>query len=211
MGEGATVRASDALRQGLRDSRDPRAVRTRARFFDAATRLATEGRQVSVSDLTRRVGMSRAVFYTHFTDLSDLASRLQEAQIAEIARLARIERDRDVREALRRAHRGLVDHLVTHRGFYSAVLALPESDAVTARIARAMATAVQEHLRHLDLEPVRTRGEAAATYLGYAVAGLVVTWLRGEIELGRDELVAALDDLLPAWMYPDDPGQCRRG
>lgn len=204
MGDGAAASSSDALRQGLRTSSDPRAVRTRARFFEAATRAALEGRPVSVSELTRRVGMSRAVFYTHFTDLSDLAARLQESQIADIARLARIEAGRDVNGAFRAAHRSLVDHLFTHRSLYSAVLALPESGAVTDRIAHAMAVAIRAHLDEVHPRPGGARSEVAAVYLGHAVAGLVVAWLRGELVLGRDELVAALDELLPAWMYPEE-------
>lgn len=193
--------SSETVRQNLRASQDPRAVRTRARFFEAAAELARQGRPVTVSELSRQVGMSRAAFYTHFTDLSDLALRMQEQQVAEIARVARIERDKDVGAALRSAHRALVDHLATYRDLYRVVFALPESEGVASRIADAMAPAIVEHLRHLGTCPPRTTPEIAAIYLSHAVAGLVVAWLRGDVDLGREELEAALDELLPTWMY----------
>src|SRR4051812_6714557 len=54
-------------------SADPRAERVRAKLHDAALALAHERPvdQLTVGDLVARAGVSRQVFYRHFTDRDD--------------------------------------------------------------------------------------------------------------------------------------------
>lgn len=63
---------------------DPRPARTRAAVYEAARSLNAEGAEVTVNSLTRRAGISRAAFYSHFSGLDDLVGAMIGALVADI-------------------------------------------------------------------------------------------------------------------------------
>lgn len=55
---------------------DPRPARTRAAIYTAARELSSADGEVTVNALTRRAGISRAAFYSHFSGLDELIGQM---------------------------------------------------------------------------------------------------------------------------------------
>lgn len=118
--------ASEALRDILRGSTDPRVSRTRAALVAAVQSLAEAEAEVSVSAIVREAGISRASFYSHFSGLDELAMSLHREAFTAIADLVRLDKTGGP-DAVRRSQERLVAHFAENRALYSAVAALPTS------------------------------------------------------------------------------------
>jgi AcrR family transcriptional regulator len=175
---------------------DPRAERVRALLRDAAFTLAHECAvdQITVADLVARAGVSRQVFYQHFTDRDDaVASAFTVAFAAATADIAgepraRILRIFDLAAEHRAMYRNIVPSAVTQRvvaAFRAELLpaceelarqAIPAVDAATGlapeRVGRFLVGGFQEVLRSWMEE---SPGPESSTDLrGRVTAGLDV-------------------------------------
>ncbi|MFV0427747.1 MAG: TetR/AcrR family transcriptional regulator [Beutenbergiaceae bacterium] len=189
-----------AVREDLRTSTDPRATRTRARIAHAAIDLCASQKPVTVSSLTATAGVSRAVFYTHFTDLSDLAHRMAADTFAEIGFTAESEFLSDPEAAMKHAIGDLVAHIWANRALYRAVLTLPAEGNSQIQQGAFM----EESIRHLLIStgalPSHLRLELVTRYLTAGVIGLTTPWVLGELEATETELGEHLFALLPSWL-----------
>ncbi|MFV0406397.1 MAG: TetR/AcrR family transcriptional regulator, partial [Propioniciclava sp.] len=190
-------------RAGLRRSSDPRAVRTRERLFLAVQRLSATEETVTVSRLAREAGVSRAVFYTHFTDVGDLVLRMAEEQYAVIAEAAGTARRSDPHGAMMQAQHDLVAHVEANRQLYRAALQLPVERGITSRMAEVMAGPIREHIAAVGTLPAGLRTDVAAAYIAAAATGLLSGWVLGEVDLDADTLARHLYALMPPWMHSD--------
>ena len=105
-------------------SADPRAERVRTLLRDAAFALAHERQvdEITVGDLVTRAGVSRPVFYRHFSDRDDAVSTAFAAAFAAAA----ADIDGDARARIT----GLFEFAAEHRAMYRNVV----PSAVTQRV-----------------------------------------------------------------------------
>lgn len=89
---------------------DPRPARTRQRIFEALDALAHEDDDISVFRLAKRAQVSRAAFYSHFTDIEDVAAHLLIPEIPAPDDATESSHERAVREL-----HLLVDSIVDRR------------------------------------------------------------------------------------------------
>ncbi|MFV0252509.1 MAG: TetR/AcrR family transcriptional regulator [Beutenbergiaceae bacterium] len=188
-----------AVRAELRASTDPRAERTRARLFAAATVLCSDDTTITVSALTNAAGVSRAAFYTHFTDLGDLAMHMAQAQFDQIGSVTGTEYGTDPAAAMRHGTRDLVSHFSANRALYRAVLVLPAEGGGN-QIARIMSAPTRRLVDVVGSIPAGLRPDIAADYLAGATANVMTAWILDELRADENELCEHLFQLLPLWM-----------
>ena len=163
-------------------SADPRAERVRAKLHDAAFALAHERPvdQLTVGDLVARAGVSRQVFYRHFTDRDDaVATAFAIAFAAATADL-----DGDPRSRILRIF-GLA---AEHRSMYRNVV----PSAVAQRVVAAF---------RAELLPACEELAARALPIVGSIAGL-------EPDAVSRFLVGGFQEVLRSWMEdPSESGQ----
>ncbi|WP_326546592.1 TetR/AcrR family transcriptional regulator [Mycolicibacterium sp. ND9-15] len=159
------------------NSADPRAERVRTRLREAAFALAHEQPvdRLTVGDIVARAGVSRQVFYQHFTDRDDAVATA--VTVAFAAATADIGGDARVR-VLR-----LFDFVAEHRAMYRNVV----PSTVTQRVVAAFRG---------ELTPACEEMAAAAIPSVSAIAGV------GPEAVTRF-LVGGFTEVLRSWM--DDP------
>jgi AcrR family transcriptional regulator len=160
-------------------SADPRAERIRAKLHDAAFALAHERPvdQLTVGDLVARAGVSRQVFYRHFSDRDDaVASSFAIAFAAATAELDGEPRSRILR---------IFGLAAEHRAMYRNVV----PSAVAQRVVAAFRS---------ELLPACEELAARALPVVGPVAGL-------EPDAVSRFLVGGFQEVLRSWM--EDPGE----
>ncbi|WP_378143824.1 TetR/AcrR family transcriptional regulator [Cnuibacter sp. UC19_7] len=187
-----------ATRQVLKESEDPRALRTRAALLDAIRTLSTEGGDLTVSALVRAAGISRASFYSHYESLDELASSVRREAFRSIHDLYRGDLV-ETPEALRRSQERLVAHFAENRALYRSVSALPMSREHYLSGVRTMAALIEDILEDHPRVPEGLSAEATARYIAGAAHGLLDAWIADELQLSETELVDHLTRLLPPW------------
>ncbi len=158
-------------------SADPRAERVRALLRDAAFALAHERAVdgLTVGDVVARAGVSRQVFYQHFTDRDDaVATAVTVAFSAATADIAGDARARILR---------LFDFVAEHRAVYRHVV----SSTVAQRVVAAF---------RAELTPACEEMAAAAIPAVTAIAGVAP-------DAVTRFLVGGFTEVLRSWM--DDP------
>jgi AcrR family transcriptional regulator len=120
---------------------DPRAERVRARMRDAAFALAHERRvdEITVGDLVARAGVSRQVFYQHFSDRDDAIATAFAMAFA--AATADLEGDAQAR-ILR-----LFDFAAEHRAMYRNVFGSAVAQRVVSAFRAELLPACEEIAR----------------------------------------------------------------
>jgi AcrR family transcriptional regulator len=123
-------------------SADPRAERVRTLLRDAAFALAHERPvdQITVGDLVARAGVSRQVFYQHFSDRDDAVATA--VAVAFAAASADIEGD--ARERITR----LFDFAAEHRAMYRNVVPSAVTQRVVAAFRAELLPACEEMAAH---------------------------------------------------------------
>ncbi|GAA1378917.1 TetR/AcrR family transcriptional regulator [Catellatospora chokoriensis] len=197
------------IRAGSGDthSRDPRAVRTRARLAEAFTAVAGRhpGAPVSVSAIVAEAGLNRSSFYAHFDTTGSLAVYVLEQALRAIS-----EQDVQVRlvgaatgrDASRIVLGHILDQVEGQRSELLAVFGSAEGGAATARFGRQLADNIAYYFRRLRFAPTRPGGELATTavFLGHGLAAAIVDWLTAAEPCPRDELIDILVGLVPVWV-----------
>lgn len=184
------------LRRRMGDSKDARAVQTRARLVAAYRELLDEGAVASVTKVVQRAGVTRSSFYAHFADTSDLAAtaltEFSEA-IVQTARATVIAGD-STRQTNERVLVELVRFIFERQGTYLNLLE-PE-EGFRGALQRAFADQSLETLR--TRTTLRADAEVTAQYVASGLLGVVTWWLDTNTELTPEELAAALIAIAPA-------------
>lgn len=159
-------------------SADPRAERVRALLRDAAFALAHERAVdgLTVGDIVARAGVSRQVFYQHFTDRDDA--------VATAVILAFVDATADIGGDSRARILRLFDFVAEHRAVYRHVV----SSSVAQRVVAAF---------RLQLAPACEEMAAAAMPAVTAIAGV------GPEAVTRF-LVGGFTEVLRSWMDDQD-------
>jgi AcrR family transcriptional regulator len=196
----------DDVRDGVRLSKDPRARRTRAALLAAAEALMLDpAADISVTSITTAAGVSRSVFYTHFSGVDDLAAAILEAAIEQIgADDATLRTDGALTgsAALRTAVTRLVGHVESHLALYAAVLT-PTSASLERAIDayQRQAVVTLEGLRNI---PPGLDRRSMARYFAAGSLAVVVAWIRDDDRAPREELIDFLVAMLPPWFAGDE-------
>jgi TetR/AcrR family transcriptional regulator, ethionamide resistance regulator len=188
----------------LRSSDRVASVRARgeAAFVRAAEELAAEGTRyadVSIAELAKRAGFSRASFYAYFPDKLALAvavgERFREALEAEVSQWLLGEDPSALRDVLRRA----VATFDEHRG---AVLLLAEAAAYDADIAEfrrtlhgAIEARVRDRLARSDPPPDPDQAAARAFALVWGTQAAIIEHLTN----GRFDTERLVEALAVLW------------
>jgi AcrR family transcriptional regulator len=186
-----SVRPLEQIRDGTRDSRDPRALRTRAAILGAVSSLLAENTSgaLTVTDILERAQVGKTSFYSHFASLEHLALDIFTETFGRPDRAGGV----SVRPF---SVEGLVDHYLSHARLYRSILGAPFSHDISMSTVEVVAAAL-----------ARTRGRGASGSPGRAVSdvfwasaliGTLDAWLRGVLTGSREQIIASLSALTPA-------------
>lgn len=173
-------RAYDVCMAARAHSADPRAERVRALLRDAAFAMAHERPvdEITVGDLVSRAGVSRQVFYQHFTDRDDAVASAVTTAFAEATGSI----NGDPRSRIL----GIFNAAAEHRAVYHHVV----PSAVTQRVVAAF---------RAELLPACDEMARAAMPVVGSISGL-------EPEAVSRFLVGGFGEVLRSWMEdPDSP------
>jgi AcrR family transcriptional regulator len=172
-------------------SADPRAERVRTLLRDAAFAMAHERPvdEITVGDLVRRAGVSRPVFYRHFSDRDDAVSTAFDVAFAAAA--AGIEGDPRARIT------GLFGFAAEHRAMYRNVV----PSAVTQRVVAAFRLELLPACDEIAAQGMRVVGaiadipqEAVSRFLVGGFQEVLRSWMEDpEATDLRARVTAALD------------------
>ena len=154
-------------------------------------RLALKKREygdITVADITDCSGMSRNTFYYHFRDKEELVDWVFQTDLKPVIRAA--EKSANWTELL-----GMVlDVAEKNREFYAEVL--------TSQGYASFSTCLIDAGRHVDARILaETRGtsqtdrelQLTARFYAHAVIGVVIDWVRGDVEFEPEELIALIE------------------
>ncbi len=172
-------------------SADPRAERVRTLLRDAALALAHERSvdEITVGDLVKRAGVSRQVFYRHFSDRDDaVATAFAVAFAAAVA---------DIRGDARARIVGLFAFAEEHRTLYRNVV----PSAVTQRVVAAFRTEIQPACEEIAAHGMHVVGpiadiapESVSRFLVGGLQEVLRSWMEDPDATDlRGRVTAALD------------------
>lgn len=195
--------------EGLRQSQrarslhptDPRRRKTRDALVRAITDAVEQSpNDLTVSEITRRAGVSRSAFYANFSSLTDLAESLMiEAMEHANNVMERMRVEASVDETLRATFTAMREHFVEQRDLYRAILTLPGSASV---FRNAVATLIEINLEYMELlpaVPTTVDRNTVAVSIAWSHYGVYDAWLRGEHDIDAELFVDTLFHLLPEW------------
>lgn len=170
-----------------------------------ATDLPGGWRNLTVDRLARGAGLSKRYFYESFTDLDDLVTATVDHTFAELqeAGLSALGVYTDITELARATIAAVVVHLTDDPRRARLIFGeMSASEAVQHRRSQAMrhiAAVLVAHARILHNAGDRTDTiiDTAATFLIGGTGQTIMSWLRGELDCTREELV---DDLTSLWL-----------
>lgn len=189
-------------------SRDPRAVRTRARLAEAFTAVTARnpGMPVSVSAIVTEAGLNRSSFYAHFDTTGALAVYVLEQALAEV-------REQDLRlrlsgsaggeDASRQVLGHILEQVERQRAELAAVFASADGPGALARFGQQLTANITQYFQRMGLTGGRSPAElaTAAVFLGHGLAAAIAAWLAAEPRSPREELIEQLVALVPAWVH----------
>jgi AcrR family transcriptional regulator len=196
-------------RSPLAPSTDPRPARTRARLATSLTSLMRDGDpRPTVTSIVARAGVHRSSFYMHFVSVDQLAVYVLRRQFAELSRQtgdALTRRDTANREAARSALR--TTSLLIRR---NASVFRPGRAAggCVPTLAGLLSECICRHMAQRDDPRPSEIRHAEQLFVSNGLAGLMTSWLEGELALPIDRFVDRLVDQLPPsfdepWLPPD--------
>jgi AcrR family transcriptional regulator len=188
------------------DRTDPRIAHTLSALRQAVVKLAS-GRpvsQITVADLTRCAGLTRATFYNHYTTVLDplvevLYADLEDGHRREQQRRAE---NRPGRELLRSAVGDVADHVEQYADLYRHALGDPADHGVYNALIRHFDDYATNYLaRSADRGISGFPGAGlpvVAQFLAHGFTGAIKTWL-ADPDVTREDLVDAVVACAPAW------------
>jgi len=202
---------SSTRRAALSATPDARAVATRRRLARALhDELASGATDVSVTAVTRRAGIARSTFYTHFAAVEDLAVFVVSDIVDALAPLdvqRRSERSLGREEITRLGLAALLDKLSEQGEILVFATSSTSGATVRDRLVATQARGIElTMLTEIpDLEPSAVR--MAAEFIAAGVIHVVLSWLAEPAGVTRDEILDALFRTLPAWLTSDSGAQ----
>ena len=192
---------------------DPRPARTRAAIFRAATELSVEGGDLTVNDIVKRAGVSRASFYAHFSNLEDVAFGLIRRELDELHRRAKesigVEIPVDVR--VRDAIRATTVFLAENRALLRGVLSWRISHQSYAYVVDVLAEYWEIALSRLSDRAPEGMPAQTAHFLSGGVTQLYVDWLLddsvgpdADLSVEAERLGSDIIAVLPQWIVGDE-------
>jgi AcrR family transcriptional regulator len=209
--ETAAPLASDAESEPTRAS-DPRPARTRAAILAAVERLPDLApSQVTVSAIARDAGVSRSVFYIHFSGLEELLSAvLTQTAMSDESDLDPTDNRMSPRQATVASLTQLVHHVEARAAFYTAALEWKTTFGVHdvtvtgyARRIRELTASIRRSSPHGSIPPEETT-DLAATFVAGGLSAALTAWLRTNRATPSTSLVEELLGSLPAWLVTDE-------
>ncbi len=187
---------------------DPRFARSADSLADAILALAAERpiERVTVTEVARLAGVTRATFYNHATSPAALLAQVLERELDAIRGdfLGRVEDGAaDVEQIWRASELTLVDHVLAHQAVYRQGLTAAD-DPRGSVLATLLANHVEVSLGALarthgtpESGPEATRVAMAAAFVGQGTAGALRAWLNTPAPHDPAEAVDALLSLIP--------------
>ncbi|MQY31590.1 TetR/AcrR family transcriptional regulator [Nocardia aurantia] len=200
-----TDSAQESRRNALSATDDARAARTRRRLSDALhDEIAESGaRNVSVATITRRAGVARSTFYTHFATVDALALFAVEELFEQLGSVDVVRRSTSGPDREQITRTGLTDvleGLLANRN----LLLLARDGAGGAELRERF---VGEMARNIVPTIAIERPDATPEFLDFAsqflAAGtlrVMFEWLSGQQRTSRAELVELILGMLPAYL-----------
>jgi len=196
-------------RSPLAPSTDPRPARTRGRLAASLTSLMRDGEaRPTVTSIVARAGVHRSSFYMHFESVDELAVYVLRRQFAELSRLtgeALSRRDTANRTAARSALR--TTSLLIRRNASVLTHGRAEGRCVPT-LAGLLSECISRHMAQRDDPRPSEIRHAEQLFVSNGLAGLMASWLDGELAMPIDRFVDRLVDQLPPsfdepWLPPD--------
>jgi AcrR family transcriptional regulator len=171
---------------------DPRARRSKAALEGALLELVAvrDLSQISISDITKRAGISRSTFYEHYADVHDLAASVCTIVFDELVADQpmfdpRIVGSGDLATPRDNPLVTVFAHFAGHAQLYRSLLGPDGSALVINHLLHRMTTGAYTNLRtaapaastHAD-DPSDTPYDPEAALLAGALAGTVIDWLK---------------------------------
>lgn len=175
------------LRAHMGESQDVRVARTRARLMTAYRELLEEGAgPITVSAVTRRAGVTRSTFYTHFTGASDLAASALGEYIEHVIDLSRssIRAGESKRDANTRAVTLMLTFVSAQHAALERLFA--EDDVFIQAVENALAVSARRCL--LARLPVYGDPEVTARFTAAGVVRTMAWWLREKKNVPATEM-----------------------
>ncbi|MDN4476697.1 TetR/AcrR family transcriptional regulator [Demequina sp. SYSU T00192] len=191
---------------------DPRFARSADSLADAVLALAAERpiERVTVTEVARLAGVTRATFYNHATSPAALLAQVLERELDEIRAdfLGQVAADPGgVEQIWRASELVLVGHVLAHQAVYRQGLTAAD-DPRGSVLATLVANHVEVSLGALarshgmpEAGPEATRVAMAAAFVGQGTAGALRAWLNTPAPLDPDEAVDALLSLIPPMWF----------
>lgn len=187
---------------------DPRFVRSADALRDAILALTAERpvERISVTEVARRAGVTRATFYNHATSPATLLTGTLEAELDAIQAgfLVRAEQDpQEVESIWRASELELIEHIERHGAVYRAGLA-PVEGAHGSVLAHLLAGHIERGLSaYLEQSPAAddgataTRMAMAAAFVSLGTVGALRAWLESPEPHDPQFAADTILDLIP--------------
>lgn len=188
---------------------DPRPARTRAAIYTAARELSAADGEVTVNALTKRAGVSRAAFYSHFGGLDDLIGAMVHDLLDDIRErsAAMFAENHDVHEIVQYAATATAAYVVEHHAFLRGAIDWKFTQRPYMGLVRIYAELFEYAFTVMgDAVPTHLPRRELARFLAGGYIYVVAAWLldteeqalSGELPDPR-ELVVILLRVLPPW------------
>jgi AcrR family transcriptional regulator len=198
---------SDAGSNGRVRRPDPRGARTRSKLARAYTVLATRepGASLTVNAVVGEANVHRSSFYAHFGTTDELALYvLDQALIAISDDDAQVRLSGQVRgaEASRLVLGRILDQVERQRAELVAIFRSEAAWAARGRFGEQLRSRMLAYFDRLGVTAHRpsTQLDATATLLGHGLAAAITSWLLGELDCPRAELLNVLIGMVPDWV-----------
>ncbi|WP_291053017.1 TetR/AcrR family transcriptional regulator [Herbiconiux sp.] len=195
----ASASAIDEVRRSMSRSSDTKVARTRQAIFEAVESFG-EDEPVTVGEVVRRAGISRAAFYTHFAGLEELGLAIMHDMLETIAAQhhdAPLTGYAGWREASTAMLRRNVEHVVRHRGLYLSVFGMPGSSGAFEVAVVDLAGAIAAAFEQMPVLPARLDVAETSRFIAGGTLTMLMHWMRTDPGLPVDEMVTRLISFFP--------------
>jgi AcrR family transcriptional regulator len=187
------------VRRSMSRSSDTKVARTRQAIFEAVESFG-EDEAVTVGEIVRRAGISRAAFYTHFAGLEELALAIMHEMLQSIAEqhnAARLTSYAGWREASTAMLSRNVEHVARHRGLYLSVFGMPGSSGAFEAAVVDLAGTISAAFEQMPVIPDRLDVSEASRFIAGGTLTMLMHWMRTDPGLSVDDMVARLVSFFP--------------
>jgi AcrR family transcriptional regulator len=197
--EPAPTTTIEHVRRSMSRSSTTKVARTRQAIFDAVETIEADA-PVTVGEVVRRAGISRAAFYTHFSGLDELALAIMHDMLERISALhleARGTTYAGWRETSTAMLRRNVEHMVHNRNLYLTVLGMPGSSGAFEAAVVELTGAIALSFEQMPVVPDALKIDDASRFIASGTLAMIIHWMRNDPAMPVDEMVARLITFFP--------------